>query len=97
MWRTRKGSLIRTTCSPLQAASCTYRIAFGPRAGHKVLSLQYAASRAARRTISGGLIRKPGLVLAGANGTARLALVQARGVGKIGRCEAQIPGGNSEA
>ena len=25
---------------PLQAASCTYRIAFGPRAGHKVLSLQ---------------------------------------------------------
>jgi len=33
--------------APLQAASCTYRIAFGPRAGHKVLSLQYAASRAA--------------------------------------------------
>ncbi len=25
---------------PLQAASCTYRIALGPRAGHKVLSLQ---------------------------------------------------------
>ena len=25
---------------PLQAASCTYRIAFGPRAGQKVLSLQ---------------------------------------------------------
>jgi len=33
--------------APLQAASCTYRIAFGPRAGRKVLSLRYAASRAA--------------------------------------------------
>jgi hypothetical protein len=33
--------------APLQAASCTYRIALGPRAGRKVLSLQYAASRAA--------------------------------------------------
>jgi hypothetical protein len=29
---------------PLQAASCTYRIAFGPRAGQKVLSLRTAAS-----------------------------------------------------
>jgi hypothetical protein len=27
---------------PLQAASCTYRIALGPRAGQKVLSLQSA-------------------------------------------------------
>jgi hypothetical protein len=27
--------------APLQAASCTYRIALGPRAGRKVLSLQY--------------------------------------------------------
>ncbi len=26
--------------SPLQSAACTYRIAFGPRAGQKVLSLQ---------------------------------------------------------
>ena len=26
--------------TPLQAASCTYRIALGPRAGHKVLSLR---------------------------------------------------------
>ena len=26
--------------APLQAAACTYRIALGPRAGHKVLSLQ---------------------------------------------------------
>jgi len=32
--------------APLQAASCTYRIALGPRAGRKVLSLQYAARRA---------------------------------------------------
>ena len=30
---------------PLQAASCTYRIAFGPRAGQKVLSLQTISSR----------------------------------------------------
>ena len=36
--------------APLQAASCTYRIALGPRAGRKVLSLQYAASRAAPMT-----------------------------------------------
>lgn len=34
---------------PLQAASCTYRIAFGPRAGRKVLTLQDATSRAAPR------------------------------------------------
>ncbi len=33
--------------APLQAASCTYRIALGPRAGRKVLSLQYAPRRAA--------------------------------------------------
>ena len=32
---------------PLQAASCTYRIALGPRAGRKVLSLHYAPSRPA--------------------------------------------------
>ena len=38
--------------APLQAASCIYRIAFGPRAGRKVLSLQYAASRAAPITQS---------------------------------------------
>ena len=29
---------------PLQAASCTYRIALGPRAGQKVLSLQSVPS-----------------------------------------------------
>ena len=28
------------TLRPLQAAACTYRIAFGPRAGQKVLTLQ---------------------------------------------------------
>ncbi len=31
--------------TPLQAASCTYRIAFVPRAGHKVLSLQSISRR----------------------------------------------------
>ena len=31
--------------TPLQAASCTYRIALGPRAGQKVLSLQSLPSR----------------------------------------------------
>ena len=36
--------------APLQAASCTYRIALGPQAGRKVLSLRYAASRAAQMT-----------------------------------------------
>ena len=35
---------------PLQAASSTYRIALGPRAGRKVLSLQYAPRRVARVT-----------------------------------------------
>ncbi len=33
--------------TPLQAASSTYRIAMGPRAGRKMLSLQYAPRRAA--------------------------------------------------
>ena len=31
--------------SPLQAAACTYRIALGPRAGQKVLTLQGAMPR----------------------------------------------------
>ncbi len=30
--------------SPLQSAACTYRIALGPRAGQKVLSLQTVPS-----------------------------------------------------
>ena len=33
------------TLRPLQAAACTYRIAFGPRAGQKVLTLQAAIPR----------------------------------------------------
>ena len=33
--------------TPLQAASSTYRIALGPRAGRKVLSLQHASRRVA--------------------------------------------------
>jgi hypothetical protein len=33
------------TLRPLQAAACTYRIAFGPRAGQKVLTLQGAIPR----------------------------------------------------
>ena len=35
------------TLRPLQAAACTYRIALGPRAGHKVLTLQGAMPREA--------------------------------------------------
>ncbi len=30
---------------PLRAAACTYRIAFGPRAGQKVLSFQTVSTR----------------------------------------------------
>ena len=33
------------TLRPLQAAACTYRIAFGPRAGRKVLTVQGAMTR----------------------------------------------------
>jgi hypothetical protein len=33
------------TFRPLQAAACTYRIAFGPHAGHKVLTVQGAMPR----------------------------------------------------
>lgn len=33
------------TLRPLQAAAVTYRIAFGPRAGHKVLTLRSAIPR----------------------------------------------------
>ena len=34
---------------PLQAAACTYRIAFGPRAGQKVFTVQGAMPRDAAR------------------------------------------------
>ena len=33
------------TLRPLHAAACTYRIAFGPRAGQKVLTVQGAMPR----------------------------------------------------
>ena len=33
-----------TAMAPLQSAACTYRIAFGPQAGQKVLSLQSVPS-----------------------------------------------------
>jgi hypothetical protein len=36
--------------APLQAAACTYRIALGPRAGQKVLSLQTVPSQVAQPT-----------------------------------------------
>ena len=35
------------TLRPLQAAACTYRVAFGPRAGQKLLTLQGAMPREA--------------------------------------------------
>src|SRR5918992_5455153 len=35
-----------TALAPLHAAACTYRIALGPRAGQKVLSLQTVPSQA---------------------------------------------------
>jgi hypothetical protein len=35
------------TLRPLQAAACTYRIAFGPRAGQKVLTMHDAMPREA--------------------------------------------------
>ena len=39
--------------TPLQLAACTYRIALGPRAGQKVLSLQTVPSRPADSTQPG--------------------------------------------
>jgi hypothetical protein len=39
-----------TALAPLQVAACTYRIALGPRAGQKVLSLQTVPSQAAAPT-----------------------------------------------
>jgi len=39
-----------TALAPLQQAACTYRIALGPRAGQKVLSLQTVPSQAAPST-----------------------------------------------
>ncbi|MGH8607425.1 MAG: hypothetical protein ACREX9_08405 [Gammaproteobacteria bacterium] len=58
---TRKGYLIEeqgmtylgdsdpeAALAPLQAAACTYRIALGPRAGQKVLTLRTVPSQAAQ-------------------------------------------------
>ncbi|MGH8612657.1 MAG: hypothetical protein ACREYF_11655 [Gammaproteobacteria bacterium] len=55
---TRKGYLVEeqgmmyladrdpeSALTPLQGAACTYRIAFGPRAGQKVLTLQTVPNR----------------------------------------------------
>jgi hypothetical protein len=39
-----------TAMTPLQSAACTYRIALGPRAGQKVLSLQSVPSFDAQHT-----------------------------------------------
>ncbi|MGH9892406.1 MAG: hypothetical protein ACREA0_10560 [bacterium] len=60
---TRKGYLIdeqemsyltdtdpEAVLGPLQSAACTYRIALGPRAGQKVLSLQTVPGQAAPPT-----------------------------------------------
>ena len=40
-------SEVARTLRPLQAAALTYRIAFGPRAGHKVVTLRGAQPREA--------------------------------------------------
>ena len=61
---TRKGFLIEeqgrryradtdpdTPLGPLRAAACTYRIALGPRAGQKVLSLQLFLQRSLPRAL----------------------------------------------
>jgi len=47
--------------TPLQAAACTYRIALGPYAGQKVLSLQTVPSRAADSQQPGGRLPAAGL------------------------------------
>ena len=48
---------------PLQAAACTYRIAFGPRAGQKVLTVQ-GAERGHGTAPAGGPVPREGLALA---------------------------------
>jgi hypothetical protein len=62
-WLTRRGYLIEkhamiymaetdtdTAMAPLQSAACTYRIALGPRAGQKVLTLQSVPSHERKPT-----------------------------------------------
>ena len=53
------------TLRPLQAAACTYRIAFGPRAGKKVLTVQ-GAERGHGTAPAGGPVPREGLALASA-------------------------------
>jgi hypothetical protein len=54
------------TLRPLQAAACTYRIAFGPRAGQKVLTVQ-GAERGHGTAPAGGPVPREGLALASAS------------------------------
>ena len=51
---------------PLQAAACTYRIAFGPRAGQKVLTVQ-GVERGHGTAPAGGPVPREGLALASAS------------------------------
>ena len=55
---------------PLQAAACTYRIAFGPRAGQKVLTLQ-GAERGHGSAPAGGPVPREGLALASAGAASK--------------------------
>ncbi len=48
---------------PLQGASCTYRIALGPRAGQKVLSLRTVASRDEKASATGLCVEAHGFSL----------------------------------
>ena len=50
--RTLAGIDADPALTPLQAASCTYRIAMGPRAGQKVLSLQSVAGSSKSATLT---------------------------------------------
>ena len=51
---------------PLQATACTYRIAFGPRAGQKVLALR-VAERGHGPGLAGGPVPHEGLAPASAS------------------------------
>ena len=56
---------------PFQAAACTYRIAFGPRAGQKVLTLQ-GAERGHGTAPAGGPVPREGLALASASAACKV-------------------------
>jgi hypothetical protein len=57
------------TMRPLQAAAVTYRIAFGPRAGQKVLTLRGAMPRSARSRRS-----RPGRIASAGRGCSSASL-----------------------